>query len=374
MAAEPTEKMVLEALRPVKDPELNRSLVELGEIPAASVSNGTVRIQVRLLRPNASLRPQIESDLRNALVPVPGIRNIEIDWSWEVNRPPASRGGGRETLAPGAKNVVLVGSGKGGVGKSTVAVNLAVALAQAGAKVGLLDADIYGPSIPIMLGVRHAKPHSEDGKHIKPIEAYGLKLISIGFFVEPEQAMVWRGPMITGALVQFFRDVQWGDLDYLVLDLPPGTGDIQLTIAQQVRVAGAVVVTTPQDLSLADAIKAKSMFDKVDIPVVGIVENMSYFACPHCHERTEIFNHGGGAAAAAKLGVPFLGEVPLVVSIREGGDEGRPVVAVAPESEESQAFKRIGEKVAAEVALANMTGAPTVVGPTEPRRLVQIKL
>jgi ATP-binding protein involved in chromosome partitioning len=372
--AQLTDKIVLEAIRAVKDPEIGASLVELGEIPHVAVTGGQVTLGVRLSRPARQARDQIESDLRAALVPVPGVQDVRIDWSWQVNQPPPSRGGNRGVLAPGARNVVLVGSGKGGVGKSTVAVNLAVALSQAGARVGLLDADIYGPSIPIMLGVRHEKPKSGPDKLIIPVEAHGLKLISIGFFVEPEQAMVWRGPMLAGAVVQFFRDVNWGDLDYLVLDLPPGTGDIQLTIAQQVRVSGAVVVTTPQDLALADAIKAKAMFDKVDIPVLGIVENMSYFSCPHCHTRTEIFHHGGGAAAAHKLGIPFLGEVPLVLSIREGGDNGQPVVAAAPESDEAKAFRRIADAVSTQVALANMIGAPTVVGPTETRRLVQIKL
>ena len=372
--AELTEQIVLEALRPVKDPEVGRSLVDLGSVAAVAIERGIVTLDVRLTTPTSPHKAQLESDLKTALVPVPGVKEVKVNWSWAVNRPPPTRGGGKEQLAPGAKNVVLVGSGKGGVGKSTVAVNIAVALAQAGAKVGLLDADIYGPSIPIMLGVRHAKPKSPDNKLIIPVEAYGLKLISIGFFVDPEQAMVWRGPMLHGAIVQFFRDVQWGDLDYLILDLPPGTGDIQLTIAQQVKVAGAVVVTTPQDLSLADAIKAKSMFDKVDIPVLGFVENMSYFSCPHCHQRTDIFHHGGGSAAAAKLGVPFLGEVPLVVSIREGGDEGRPIVATAPDSDEAKSLRRVAENVAAQVTLANLAGAPTVVGPTDPRRLVQIKL
>jgi ATP-binding protein involved in chromosome partitioning len=370
---EPTEKVILEAIRPVKDPELGRSLVELGAVTQVSSSAGVVTLAVQLSTPTSPFKTQIESDLRAALVPVPGVKQVRIDWSWQVKQPAPTKGAG-QNLVPTVKNVVLVGSGKGGVGKSTVAVNLAIALSQAGAKVGLLDADIYGPSVPIMLGVRNAKPKSPDNKTIIPVEAHGLKLISIGFFVDPEQAMVWRGPMLHGAIVQFFRDVQWGDLDYLVLDLPPGTGDIQLTIAQQVKVAGAVIVTTPQDLALADAIKAKAMFDKVDIPVLGIVENMSYFACPHCHKRTDIFHHGGGGAAAEKLGVPFLGEVPLVMSIREGGDAGVPVTIGAPASPESKALREVAGKVAAQVSLANIATSATVVGPTDPRRLVQIRL
>ena len=251
---------------------------------------------------------------------------------------------------------------------------MAQALGQAGARVGLLDADIYGPSIPIMLGLTQARPATSDGKRIIPVEAHGVKCISIGFFIDPDQAMVWRGPMLHGAVTQFFRDVEWGELDYLVLDLPPGTGDIQLTIAQQVKVAGAVVVTTPQDVSLADAIKAKSMFDKVDVPVLGIVENMSYFHCPHCDGRTDIFAHGGGAAAARKLAVPFLGEVPLVVSIREGGDAGVPVVVSHPDAPESKALSAVAERVAGEVARANLLAQATRIASPGGKPLVQIKL
>lgn len=366
-----SEKVILEAIRPVKDPEIGKSVVDAALVKAVRIDGGKVFLGLELTTPTSPHKKQIESDLRTALVPVPGITDVKIEFSWAVRAAPAAPG--RENLVPSVKNVILVGSGKGGVGKSTVAVNLAVALAQSGAKVGLLDADIYGPSIPIMLGVRHAKPKTADGKSIVPVEAHGLKLISIGFFVDPEQAMVWRGPMLHGAIVQFFRDVIWGELDYLVLDLPPGTGDIQLTIAQQVKVAGAVVVTTPQDLALADAIKAKSMFDKVDIPVLGIVENMSYFSCPHCQGRSEIFAHGGGAQAAAKLGVPFLGEVPLVTAIREGGDEGRPIVSSAPASAEAAAFRKLAESVATQVSLANLAGTATIVGPA-PKSLVQLKL
>ena len=315
------EVRVRDAIRPVIDPDLGRSIIDSGELAGISVEGEVVTLQLRLPHPGTSSRPVIERGMREALTGVQGVRDVRFAWSWETNRPPPTPGA-KQVLPEGVKNVILVGSGKGGVGKSTVAVNIAIALARMGAKTGLLDADIYGPSIPIMLGVRDAKPKSTETKQIIPVEAHGLKLISIGFFVSQDQAMVWRGPMLHGAIVQFFRDVQWGDLDYLILDLPPGTGDIQLTIAQQVRVAGAVVVTTPQDLALADAIKAKSMFDKVDIPVIGIVENMSYFSCPSCHTRTEIFSHGGGRAAAEKLGIPCLGEVPLVVAIRESGKRG----------------------------------------------------
>src|SRR5207237_10041380 len=238
---------------------------------------------------------------------------VEVAFGAEVRRAPAKASGA--DLVPSVKNVILVGSGKGGVGKSTVAANVAVALAQLGAKVGLLDADIYGPSVPLMMGLFGARPSSHDGKNVEPLQAYGVTVISIGFLVDPDQAVSWRGPMLHGALVQLLRDVRWGDLDYLILDLPPGTGDIQLTIAQQLSVSGAVVVTTPQDVALSDAIKAKTMFDKVSIPVLGFVENMSGFICPHCRQETDIFSKGGAELAAGKLGVPFLGRVPINLAI-----------------------------------------------------------
>jgi ATP-binding protein involved in chromosome partitioning len=282
-------------------------------------------------------------------------------------RPSPSKGSGTD-LVPSVRNVILVGSGKGGVGKSTVSVNLAVALAKLGCRVGVLDADIYGPSIPLMMGLFGARPSSTDGKTVEPLTAFGVKVISIGFFVDPDQAMIWRGPMLHGALVQLLRDVKWGDLDYLVLDLPPGTGDIQLTIAQQISVSGAVVVTTPQDVALSDAIKAKTMFDKVNIPVLGFVENMSGFVCPHCHQETDIFSKGGAEQAAAKLSVPFLGRVPINPAIREGSDDGRPVVAANPGLPESQALMRIAQNVADRVALANLTAVPRGAG----RGLVQL--
>jgi ATP-binding protein involved in chromosome partitioning len=251
----------------------------------------------------------------------------------------------KPNIIPDVKHVIAISSGKGGVGKSTVAVNLAVALSLNGAKVGLLDADIYGPNIPMMMGVEKT-PEQQDGK-ITPAESHGVKLISMGFFVPEDQAVVWRGPMVHTAIQQLFRDVLWGALDYLLIDLPPGTGDAQLTLTQLVSVGGAVTVTTPQEVALHDVRKGMMMFQKVNVPLLGIIENMSYYVCGHCGERTEIFSHGGGERAAEKLGIPFLGRVPIDPAIRVGGDTGNPIVIATPDSPQAKAFREIAAKLAA---------------------------
>lgn len=259
----------------------------------------------------------------------------------EVNPGSTAQGGGqaKSDLIPGVKYVVAISSGKGGVGKSTVAVNLAVALRLSGATVGLIDADVYGPNVPTMMGVRKP-PEQRDGK-IEPAESHGVKLISMGFFVPEDTAVVWRGPMIHTAIQQFFRDVLWGDLDYLLVDLPPGTGDAQLTLSQLIPLCGAVTVTTPQEVALHDVRKGMMMFQKVNVPLLGIIENMSYFVCGHCGERTDIFDHGGGERAAEKLGVPFLGRIPIDPAIRAGGDSGLPIVIADPDSPQAKAFRDI---------------------------------
>jgi ATP-binding protein involved in chromosome partitioning len=264
------------------------------------------------------------------------------------------RGPQQQNLIPDVRYVIAVSSGKGGVGKSTVAVNLAVALAQSGANVGLLDADIYGPNIPMMMGVKKP-PEQQDGR-IKPAESHGVKLISMGFFVPEETAVVWRGPMVHTAIQQFFRDVVWGALDYLLVDLPPGTGDAQLTISQLVPLCGAVTVTTPQEVALHDVRKGLMMFQKVNVPLLGIIENMSYFVCGHCGERTEIFAHGGGERAAASLGVPFLGRVPIDPAIRAGGDAGTPIVVADPKSPQAGAFRDIAAALAARITTGQPAG------------------
>lgn len=261
----------------------------------------------------------------------------------EMNPGPITQSG--RHLIPGVKKVIAISSGKGGVGKTTVAVNLAVALSVDGSKVGLLDADIYGPNTPIMMGVEKP-PEQKDGK-IVPAESHGVKLISMGFFVPEETAVVWRGPMVHTAIQQFFRDVLWGELDYLLIDLPPGTGDAQLTLSQLVPLAGAVTVTTPQEVALHDVRKGLKMFEKVNVPLLGIIENMSYFVCSHCGHRTDIFSHGGGERAAEKLGVPFLGRIPIDPAIRDGGDTGKPIVVANPLSPQAAAFRDIARKIAA---------------------------
>ncbi len=267
---------------------------------------------------------------------------------------PQGSGQTKSDLIPGVKHVIAVGSGKGGVGKSTVAVNLAVALRLNGATVGLLDADIYGPNVPMMMGIKK-QPEQRDGKIIPP-ESYGVKVISMGFFVPEETAVVWRGPMVHTAIQQLFRDVLWDELDYLLVDLPPGTGDAQLTLSQLVPLTGAVTVTTPQEVALYDVRKGLMMFQKVNVPLLGIVENMSYFVCGHCGERTEIFSHGGGERAAEKVGVPFLGRVPIDPAIRAGGDSGEPIVVADPKSPQAKAFREIAAKLDAQIRATDKAG------------------
>src|SRR5512146_602488 len=305
----------LDALRKVMDPELRRDLVSLGMVKDLTVEGDTVRLKVELTTPACPLKATIENDVRVALAGA-GFQRVELSWGAQVRSAPGVAQG---SLTPGVKNIILVGAGKGGVGKSTVAVNIAVSLARLGAKVGILDADIYGPSLPVLTGLDQ-RPTSRDGQRLDPLEAHGVKAMSIGFLVDPEQALIWRGPMVTGALIQLLRDVNWGELDYLVLDLPPGTGDIPLTLAQNVRAAGVVLVSTPQDVALADVIRAKLMFDKVSIPVLGIVENMSSFVCPHCRQEAPIF------------------------------DQGVPVVAGQPDSPQAQAFLAVARNVAGAVS------------------------
>ncbi len=352
------ERDVLAAMATVMDPDLNTDIVKAGMVKDLRIEGGAVKLRIELTTPACPMKDKIKSDAEAALKGVAGVASFHIDMTAKVR--PAPMGASKDTLLPSVKNVVLVGAGKGGVGKSTVALNLAVALARHGARVGLLDADFYGPSIPVMTGVKR-RPVSADGKTLEPIDVHGLKVMSIGFLVESDQAMIWRGPMMHGALMQLVRDVNWGELDYLVLDLPPGTGDVPLTVAQQVRSSGAVLVTTPQDVALADVIRAKAMFDKLHIPILGIVENMSQFICPHCGKGTHIFDTGGGRKASELMDIAFLGEVPLELRIRQGGDRGLPVTIAHPEGSEAQAFMGLAQKVAARISQENARGRGPVV-------------
>lgn len=323
------------------------------------VQDGLVQVTLAIKREDAAELEPLRRQVEEALAKLPGVKNAAVVFTAHKPAPPPPQQPAAMPTLPGVKSVIAVASGKGGVGKSTVAVNLAVALAQSGLSVGLLDADIYGPSLPRMLGLNR-KPEVHGGKML-PLEAWGVRCMSIGFLVDEETAMVWRGPMVTGALNQMLTQVEWGALDVLVIDMPPGTGDVQLSLAQRANLAGAVVVSTPQDIALIDARRGAKMFEQVRVPVLGIVENMSFFSCPHCGERTDIFGHGGAAAEAKNMGVPFLGEVPLLLEIRQTGDEGTPICAAAPESAAAAAFRAIAAQVAVAVGQARPAGPRIVI-------------
>jgi ATP-binding protein involved in chromosome partitioning len=322
-------------------------LVELKMIPGVEIAGRDVAVTIELASPIAPYKDRLEAEVRDALASLPNLGTVTINWRTRVR----ASGGGRADAQPikGVKNTVAVASGKGGVGKSTVAANLAVALAQAGASVGLLDADVYGPSMPLMMG-QTSKPAVRDGK-IVPLDAHGVKVMSIGFLLDPEKALIWRGPLVAQLINQFLNDVVWGELDYLVIDLPPGTGDVQLTLVQRIPISGAVIVTTPQEVALADAVKGLKMFQEVKTTILGIVENMSGFVCPGCGETIDIFGSGGGKRTAEQYDVPLLGQIPIEPVVREGGDTGVPVVVGHPESATAESFRHLAERVASRLAL-----------------------
>lgn len=354
---------VLTAVSKVIDPVVNKSLGELHAVREVTVEGDAARVTLELLSLASAAREAIEKAVREAAVSA-GAKTVQLDVGAAVR----TRQVGGDDPCPEVKNVVAVMSGKGGVGKSTVAVNLAMALHRAGCRVGLLDADIYGPSIPTMMGVM-GRPLSQDGKTIEPLERFGMKMMSIGFMLEdPKTAVVWRGPMIQGALQQFLKDVNWGKLDYLVIDLPPGTGDVSLSLFQRLKVTGAVIVTTPQDVALMDVYKSVSMCQKLNISILGVVENMSYFI-DTAGVRHEIFGRGGGARVAEFAKAPLLGQVPIDPLVREWGDNGTPVIQAAPNSPPARAFREIGEKLADRVTteLFNLYGGDAPV--SGPKRL-----
>jgi ATP-binding protein involved in chromosome partitioning len=358
------ESRVLQALGTVIEPELHRDLVTLNMVSDIQIDGGTVDFKITLTTPACPLRSEIEQEAREAVMSLPGVEAVNV--RFDANVPTDSRLFDQIQLR--ARNAVAVASGKGGVGKSTVAANLAVSIAADGAKVGLLDADIYGPNIPLMLGVAGQRPRVMDGK-IVPVQAYSVKIMSMAFLVTEEQPIIWRGPMLHGAIRQFLSDVDWGELDYLIVDLPPGTGDAQLSLAQSLPLTGGVVVTTPQDVALADVVKGIAMFKQLKVPVLGVIENMSYFIAPDTGNRYEIFGHGGGQKVADRMGVPFLGEVPIDPRVREGGDAGQPIVLAAPESPAGQALRDIGQSLAAKISVLHHTRE--TFQPTAELRVVQ---
>jgi ATP-binding protein involved in chromosome partitioning len=341
-----TESAIVDALRQVQEPELGGNLVSRNMIRDLSIDGSRVAFTIELTTPACPLKDEIEANVRAVLEPL-GVESVAVGWAATVRRAAPAQ---PQQLVPGVKNIIAVASGKGGVGKSTVAVNLAVALAQAGASVGLLDADITGPNIPLMLGV-DGQPKASQNNKITPLERYGVKVISIQFFVPEGQPIVWRGPLVGGAIQQFLRDVEWGELDYLVIDLPPGTSDAQLTLAQAVPISGTVLVTTPQEVALADVSKALAMLKRMSVPVIGVVENMTGFVCAHCGEVTEIFGRGGGERFAREHAIEFLGGIPIDVTVRQGGDVGVPAVAQREPGPAAEALTALARTVAARMSV-----------------------
>ncbi|GLK81300.1 Mrp/NBP35 family ATP-binding protein [Methylopila turkensis] len=386
-----TEDDVRRALGAVPAPDGAGSLAESTALSAISISGGRVIFAIETSPERAGALESVRKAAEAAVRALPGVSDVLVALTADrpagsapaprpaspmaarggraappgATPPPARPAGGAEMRGagvPGVRHIIAVASGKGGVGKSTTAANLALALKRQGLRVGLMDADVYGPSVPTLFAL-HEKPEVED-KMMKPLQAHGLKIMSIGFLVDEGTAMIWRGPMVMSALTQMLTEVSWGELDVLVVDMPPGTGDAQLTMAQRVRLSGAVIVSTPQDLALADARRGVAMFQKVDVPILGIVENMSYYCCPNCGHRADLFGHGGARAEAQRMGAPFLGEIPLAIEIREGADAGAPIVAFAPDSEHAQAYARIAEGVWTRLT----KGAP---GRTPPRIVIE---
>ena len=350
MAVISRDQEVLDALRVVNDPDLHRDIVSLGFVQNLQINpQGGVAFDINLTTPACPVKDDLRDQARMAVARLPWVTEVQVKLTATTA---VARGQGSATpLIPGVKNVIAVASGKGGVGKSTTSVNLAVALSQTGARVGLMDADIYGPNVPLMMGIKEKPDVTGSQGAIEPVVRYGIKLVSIGFFLDESKPVIWRGPMVHGAIQQFLRDFQWGNLDYLVIDLPPGTGDAPLSLSQLIPLSGVVIVTTPQDVALQDVAKGMAMFKQLEVPVIGVIENMSYVMCPNCNEKHELFGRGGGERIAKQFGVPFLGQIPLQPNVRLGGDEGQPVVLADPESPAAKALMSVAGEVARHVSV-----------------------
>jgi ATP-binding protein involved in chromosome partitioning len=341
-----TVDQVLSSLRKVVDPELHKDIVSMGMVKDLAITDGKVSFTLELTTPACPFNSDIEQDVRSAIAGI-GVQNLDLKVTARVME---GRAISMDELIPDVKNIIAIASGKGGVGKTTIAVNLALALARSGAKVGLLDPDVYGPSVPLMLGAQE-EPQVVNNK-IQPPNVEGIKVISMGFFYEQsQQAGIYRGPIVSGIVKQFLTDVEWGSLDYLIIDLPPGTGDAPLTMAQTIPVTGIIIVTTPQDVAMNVAVKALGMFSKLNVPIVGVIENMSYLQCPHCNEQINIFGRGGGQKISEKFDIPFLGEIPLFLQIMEGSDKGKPVIISDPDSIQANALRKMAKVTAGRISV-----------------------
>jgi len=363
--SEVTKKQVVEALQTVIEPELHKDMIALNMIEHIQVDGGEVSFTVILTTPACPLKSEIEDSCVAAVSKIPGVSKVNVKMDSRVPADARLMG----TLDIGVRNAIAVASGKGGVGKSTIATNLALSLALDGASVGLMDADVYGPNIPMMMGT-HERPMAMNNKII-PVTAHGVKMISMGFLVDPKQPLIWRGPMLHSTVRQFLQDVDWGPLDYLIIDLPPGTGDVSLSLSQSMNLSGAVVVTTPQQVAISDVIRSVGMFRELKIPVMGVVENMSYFLAPDTGKRYDIFGHGGGKAMAEEVGVPFLGEVPLETIVRQSGDDGAPVVVREPEAAAAKAIRSLAQTIAAAISVQNFAQDGKQFAPDPSLRVIQ---
>ena len=359
MNTEVTEAAVLDALKAVRDPDLNRDIVALKFVKNLRISAGRVAFTIELTTPACPVKDQMREQARAVVAQLPGVTAVDIEMTAQVR----STISADMSKAPvdGVKNIIAVGAGKGGVGKTTVAVNLAIALSQCGSRVAMIDGDIYGPNVPIMLGINTQL--TTDGEKIIPAEQYGIQLVSMAFMTGDDSPVIWRGPMLHGAIQQFFRQVRWTNVDYLIVDMPPGTGDVALSLSQTVPVSGSVVVTTPQTVSIADTRRAVRMYQKLNVPALGLVENMSHFICPTCRHESDIFGKGGGEALASELAVPFLGRIPIYEPIRIGGDTGVPITIGEPDSPAAQAFRAAAERLAAQLSIAAYAKKPIPLMP-----------